>query len=222
MPIAAHTCILKYGAGSYNANGSAVTLISGTTYRINVAANRVMNPAVSVVVKDGGTPIATSGFTVDYLKGEVTLAAPPVGVVTVDFNNISMQPALEAKEFSINLVRDELESTVFTDTEKKYILGLKGGGGTIGCLDVLSTNFLNLLSQTESVETVWDGDKRMVMEIALSPTTTRIFRAFVKIPSLDLSGARDGLIEGSFPFTIDEVTTPQSSTGRTSFTFLTY
>jgi hypothetical protein len=222
MPIAAHTCILKYGAGSYFATGSGTTLITGTTYRVTIAANRVIDPSVAVVVKDGGTPIATSGFTVDYLKGEVTLTSPPAGVVTMDFKNLSMQPALEAKEFSISLVRDELETTVFQDTVKTYILGLKGGGGTIGSLDVLSTNFLNLLGQTESIETVWDGDKRMVMEIALSPTTTRIFRAFVKVPSLDLSGARDGLIEGSFPFTIDEVTTPQSATGKTSFTFLTY
>lgn len=222
MPIAAHSCILKYGAGSYNASYSAVTLVSGTTYRITDATKRVMDPSVSVVVRDGGTPLATSAFTVDYLKGEVTLTSSPAGTVDVGFNNISMQPALEAKEFSINLVRDELDDTVFGDNNKSFLLGLKGGGGMIGCLDVLSTNFLNLLGQTKSVQDVWNNDERMVMEIALTPTTTRIFRAFVKVPSLDLSGARDGLVEGSFPFTIDEVTTPQSATGRTSFTFLTY
>jgi hypothetical protein len=222
MPVAAHSCILKYGSGSYNANGSATTLVSGTTYRISVAANRVINPNVSVTVKDGGVALATTAYTVDYLKGEVTLNSAPSGAVTVDFNNISMQPALEAREFSINLVRDELDSTVFGDTAKEFILGLKGGGGTIGGLDVLSTNFLNLAGQTESMETVWEGGKVMVMEIALTPTTTRIFRAYVSIPSLDLSGARDGLIEGTFPFTINERTTPQAVGGRSSFAFLTY
>lgn len=222
MPIAAHTCVLKYVAGSYNMSYSALTLVSGTTYRLTDATKRVIDPATTVVVRDGGVAITSSGFTVDYLKGEVTLVSPPAGTVDLGGNNLSIQPALEAREFSINLVRDELDDTVFGDTAKSFIMGLKGGGGTIGGLDVLSTNFLDLVGQTESIQTVWDGGKRMVLEIALAPTTTRIFRAFVKIPSLDLSGARDGLVEGTFPFTIDEVTTPQSASGKTSFTFLTY
>lgn len=223
MPIAAHRCTLYYAAGNFGAGGDAMTLISGTTYYVTIARgkNQVFVPGVPVTVKDGGVSIGTA-FAANYLAAQVTLNSPPTGAVTIDYSYMVVNPAAEVREFSLNLTRDELEDTVFGDDNKSYTMGLKGGTGTIGGLTVLSDLFLQPTgspSQSASIESTHNDDSRFVLEVILNPTTLRTFRCFAKIPNLDLSGARDGLVEGNFTFTISEEIAPSDSTGKASYSF---
>lgn len=224
MPVAAHRCTIAYCAGSFGQGNNAMTLLSGTTYGIaSTFKNSVIVPSSTPTVKDGGVSIG-GAFTVNYLAGQVTLDSAPSGAVTMDYTYIPVSPAAEVREFSLNLTRDELDATVFGDTDKDFLTGLKGGTGTIGGLDVLSTLFLNFAgppAQQHSIESVHENDTLFVLSVTLDPDTRRIFRAFVKIPSLDLSGARDGLVEGSFPFTISEVIGVKEPTGKASYSFFT-
>lgn len=224
MPIAAHRCTLAYISGAFGAGNNSTTLISGTTYAIaGTFKNSVFTPGTTPVVKDGGVSIG-SAFTANYLAGQVTLNSPPSGAVTIDYNYLATNPAIEVREFSLNLTRDELEATLIGDNDKKYLMGLRGGTGTIGGLDVLSTLFLNFTGPPliqRSIESIHLDESTFVISVQLNPDARRVFRAFVKIPSLDLSGARDGLVEGSFPFTISEVIAPAESTGKASYAFFT-
>jgi len=211
MPLAAHRCVLQYwGAGSpggFGTTGDTMTLISGTTYGIgSIRKNSVMTPAL-VTVKDGGVSIGTA-FTVNHLAGQVTLDSAPTGAVTADFGYLNGLAAFEVREFSINLSRDELEDTVFGDNDKTFLMGLKGGTGTISGLDVLTNQFITSPAGYEqSIESTHNLNQRFVISVQFDATSRRTFRAIVDIPSLDLSGARDGLVEGSFPFTISSETT---------------
>lgn len=222
MPIAAHRCTLSYISGKFGTTGDACSLVSGTTYAVSSARkNSVFYPSESIAVYDGGVSVA-GAFTVNTLGAQITLDSAPSGAVTADFGYMALQAALEVREFAINLSRDELEDTVFGDNDKSYLMGLKGGTGTISGLDVLSTVFQTTTDAdglTNSIETIHNNDRLFVLSVQLNPDTRRTFRAFVKIPTLDLSGARDGLVEGNFPFTITEVVSAKESTGKASYSF---
>lgn len=211
MPLAAHRCVLQYwGAGTpgqFGTAGDTLTLISGTTYGISGVRKNVVIAPTPVTVKDGGVSIG-SAFTVNHLAGQITLNSPPSGAVTADFGYLGVIGAFEAREFSINLSRDELEDTVFGDNDKTFLMGLKGGTGSIGGLDILTSQWnVGIAGYEQSIESTHNLNQRFVISVQFDPTSRRTFRAIVDIPSLDLSGARDGLVEGSFPFTISSETT---------------
>ena len=224
MPFAAHKCVLQYiGRGNttaFGTAGDAMTLISGTTYAPStIRKNYPFGPG-TVSVFDGGVSIGTA-FTVNHLAGQVTLNSAPTGAVTANFDYFPLTTAFEVREFSLNLNRDELEDTVFGDNDKTYLMGLKGGTGTISGLDILTTEWNTSDADGEiSIESVHLNEWRFILSVQFDPTSRRTFRAFVKIPSLDLSGARDGLVEGSFPFTISEVDTTNAPF-KASYSFFT-
>lgn len=216
MPVAAHRCVLEYwgsGPSSFGSTNDTLTLISGTTYGISgIRKNHVLAPAIQIV-KDGGVSIGTA-FTVNHLAGQFTLNSAPSGAVTADINYFGSTPAFEVREFSINLSRDELEDTVFGDNNKSYLMGLKGGTGTISGLDILTSEWNTAIppagTYNQSIESTHNLNQRFIISVQFDPTSRRTFRAIVDIPSLDLSGARDGLVEGSFPFTISSERTINS------------
>ena len=220
MPFAAHRCTLYWISGNFGAAGDATALVSGTTYRITVnrGINAVFVPGQSPTVYDGGVSIGTA-FTADYLSGLITLDSAPAGAVTVDYTYLNLNPAFEVKEFTINLSRDELEDTVMGDTNKTFVMGLRGGGGTVGTLSLLSEFLVNSGGQQRSIESIHLNENQFVMEVVLDPVSLRSFRCFAHIPSLDVSGARDGLIEGNFAYTMSEVIAPRSPTEKASYTF---
>lgn len=224
MPLAAHKCVLKYwGAGTsgpFGTVGDTLTLISGTTYGISgTRKNSVIAPG-TITVFDGGVSIGTA-FTVDHLAGQFTLNSAPAGAVTANFNYLGSTTAFEVREFSINLTRDELEDTIFGDNDKSYLMGLKGGTGTISGLDILTSQWnVAVPGYEQSIESTHNLNQRFVIDVQFDATSRRTFRAIVDIPSLDLSGARDGLVEGSFPFTISSETTT-AAPGSMSYSFFT-
>lgn len=222
MPIAAHRCTLLYGAGNFGLAATTMSLISGTTYGLPAPFKNVIAfiPGSTITVTDGGVSIG-SAFSADYLSGQITLDSAPAGAVQASGSYMLLNPALEVKEFTLSLMRDELEATIMGDTAKEFILGLKGGSGSIGGLDILSTIFLNSGGQTQSIQSIHEGDLNFVLSVVLNPDSNKAFRAFVKIPSLELSGARDGLVEANFPFTISEVSAPSNSTGKASWSMFT-
>lgn len=72
------------GASTALSGGESFSLVSGNTYLIDTAAKEIFDPETALVINDGGSPISASGITaIDMLHGEVTLAAPPVGAVTI-------------------------------------------------------------------------------------------------------------------------------------------
>ena len=180
-----------------------------------------MNPTQTLALTDGGSPYGGT-FTVNHLAGQVTLSAPPSGTLgTAALYYLSLNAAAEVREFSINLSRDELDSTVFNLNDKTYITGLSGATGTISGLELTSALFLTG-AQARSIETIFDTEPLFVLDIYLDRDTRRGFRAFVKIPALDLSGARDGLVESSFNWVMSEVSANQSVTGKASYAFFTH
>lgn len=227
MPIAAHRCVLKYVSGQFTSLSAATELVSGNVYATKQVlspgpnVNLVLDPKQNQALNDGGSPYGGT-FTVNHLAGQFTLSAPPSGVLTVNAKYLQINTAAEVREFTINLTRDELEDTVFGDNDKTFTTGLFGATGTIGGLELLSTLFLTGTLQDRSIEDVFNNEFMFVLDVYLNRDTRRGFRAFVKIPNLDVSGARDGLVESTFNWTMSEVTALQSITGKASYAFFTH
>jgi len=90
-------------------------------------------------------------------------------------------------DVSLNRVRDELETTDFNDTSKNFILGLKGAEVTFsGAYESADTAY-------GRIETAF-GDGTSVYAVVLWNGTAG-HNVECKVVSLDISGARDGLVE---------------------------
>lgn len=217
MAVAAHRCVLKLTGTAVAMTGEATTDITDYIHQIADSSKRVISPGHAITVYDGASPIAAADYEVDYLSGTVTLDSIPSGVVTVDAYYLPLFSVAEVREFSVTLARNELEDTVMGDTAKSFILGGKRAEGSIGSLDLLQTD-LDSGAGSLVIETEHGTGSYHVLEVTLNPDAPKYWRGLIKVPGLDLSAARDGLVESSFPFSCHQVV----ATGRSeevSFSF---
>lgn len=92
-------------------------------------------------------------------------------------------------DVSLNRMRDELETTDFNDTSKNFILGLRGAEVSFsGTYESSDTAF-------GRIETAF-GDGTSVWAVILWNGTAG-HNVECKVPTLEISGARDGLVSVS-------------------------
>jgi hypothetical protein len=194
----ASVSVLSVGGTSTAVSAGAATNTAGNAYQINTASRRVMDPATAVVAYDGGVPATVS--SIDYLFGIVTLAAPPGGAVTVDYNYIPLLPMVSIKSYEISPSRTALDSTVMssTTTYKSVMLGLKDASGSISGLDPLDTD-LDSGGGTVTLQGIFAAGVTKFLDIAISSAIS--FRAWVVFPDIKTNGEVDGLVEGTVNWT---------------------
>jgi len=200
MAVAGYLCTVKLSGTSTAYTAEGATLVSGTTYRINTAAKRVLDPAAAITVKDAGTPLAADAFTVDYLFGTVTLDSAPGGAVTVDASYFPLWAVAEGNAVSISCARDELESTIYGNTAHEFTLGLGSASGDIKSFDVQTTDLDTGGGTTLKVQDVFNGSgpsngANALLEVYLgSAAALSYFRSWVVLPGLDLEAQVAGLV----------------------------
>jgi len=90
------------------------TLLSGTTFQITDTARRVVDWTQTVVIDDGGTPIAASGITsINHMFGTVTLEAAPGGAVTFDAFYLPLTEIAKAQSFTLTQTAETIDETDF-------------------------------------------------------------------------------------------------------------
>ncbi len=100
-------------------------------WRITNAARRFADPTVAPTVKIGGVTQATNLYEWDPAGGRVKfLAAQGAVTVTVDYSYLPITKVAGAKEWSLDLDADLLESTAFGDTWKRRVPGIKDATGS--------------------------------------------------------------------------------------------
>ncbi len=100
------------GTGTVMTN-EATTLVSGTTYQIDDTAKRIIDPGAAVVVNDGGSPIAISGYEIIYPPGKAVLAAAPGGAVTITGKYLTAAAFGQAHEWSASVGPNLVDTAVF-------------------------------------------------------------------------------------------------------------
>lgn len=107
--------------------GEACTLVSGTTYKITDAAKRQFDPATTFIVYDGGSPIAATGYTIQYPLGRIVLGSAPAGAVTVTGASFATTEVAFVRGWSLSIKPLIFETTALgatATTGRTYI----GGG----------------------------------------------------------------------------------------------
>lgn len=171
---------------------------SGLVYRTTNAAKNFWDPRVEPVVEDGGGVVA-SGYTVDYLLGKVTFAAPPTGSVVVTASYLPRYEAPACKSYSIALSVNLLDKTVLGDTAVKRLPGLKDGSGTLERLE----SGLEDYDTTGTTTRLWDllDDGTPVgLEFRADEDSPACTRCYALIQANNLAGGVADLATASVAF----------------------
>lgn len=180
---------------STSMTAEATTLVTGKTYRITNAAKRMLDPAVAVVVDDGGSPVSASDIlSIDYLHGLVTFdpSYTVSGAVTFDASYLPLSQIADVYTASFSTSVMMLDDTVYEDAQISRKPGLKDISGSFSCYDEGATALSSLLEAGTVLYLTW---------MQTGSGSTPHLRARVLLESEDVSAAVDGLIESTYNFT---------------------
>ena len=201
MPIAGYNCEIYITGTSTAMTGEACTSETATVFQITDGAKEVFDPFTIFVVEDGGVPVATTGYTIDYLFGRITFAVAPAGAVTVDGAYLPRLAVADASEFSFTLSREQLDMTTFslTDAYRKRFMGLLDAEGSMNNLNLLATyggeTFLEILNDSSS------GPGRPVV-VDINMGGVKRFRAFALLTAETDSASVDSRIESEISWSL--------------------
>lgn len=199
MAKAAHRTIIKMSGTSTAMVSEAMSLLTGTTYRITSLFRRVLDPLVAVSVFDGGVLVPSSGYALSTLFGTVTFAVAPTGAVTITANYLPMWQLGCARSFSISNSKTILDATCFDGPgSRKKKGGLIDGTVSIGHLDTatLADDF-DTGADTLTFFDSWNADTPKLVEIRPGGDATEVFRGWYILPTISVDAELDGLVETS-------------------------
>lgn len=174
------------------------SLVSGTTYQVTNAAKRILDPAATFTVKDGGVPIPAANVTIDGLFGKFTLASAPVGAVTVDGSYLPVADIGEAKAVEVSVSVDLLDKSVFGSQAKTRLAALLDYSATVGQLALPITDIDPVTGGVQSLETRRSGGTPMLLDWLIDGTNR--VRAWLLIKDYKVGGKVDGLVEVNINF----------------------
>ena len=179
---------------STSMTAEATTLVTGKTYRITNAAKRMLDPAVAVVVDDGGSPVSASDIlSIDYLHGLVTFdpSYTVSGAVTLDANYLPLSQIGDVYNASFTSTLTMLDDTVYEDTAVSRKAGLKDITGSFTAYDEGATAISSLLAAGTVLYLTW---------MQTGSAAEDHLRSRVLLESEDASVAVDGLVESTYNF----------------------
>ena len=199
---AGHLATISITGASTTMTGEATTLTAGTSFQITTAARRIVDPAVAIVIKDGGVVWGHS-FTFDYLNGIVTLDRAPGGAVTIDGAFLPSRQITQAYELDVSLSASLADSSLLGTAFTQRTRALSDITGSLSCYDSGLTTYtdvepVDLLDNatTKVIDIQWNGG-------------TNYLRFFAMFENVEPSAAVDGIQSLSASF---------SANGQTALT----
>jgi hypothetical protein len=196
MPIAGRATAVKVSGASTAMTGEATTgnyRGNPKAFQVTNAAKQILDPDAAVVVKDGGTPIAASGYTVNYLFGVVTLVSTPGGAVTIDASYIPTLTLAEARKVDWSRTCKLLEKTVFGNAEVRRTPGLVDCEGSLEGLAPVTDDLDAGVGGEQSLDSFFTAGTPKLIEVSFTGTT-RKFRAWALLEQLDEASSFDELV----------------------------
>lgn len=94
----------------------AMTLVSGSTYRITNVAKRIIDYFTAATFRDAAVAIPAANIvSIDYLNGEVTLTAPAGGAVDISGKYLPTVSIAKGRGFTLNMTAAEKDTSVYED-----------------------------------------------------------------------------------------------------------
>lgn len=203
MANAAFSTTIKASKAASSALTGEACSGSGTAWQVTDTAKRILDPATAVVVYDNGTPVASTGYTLNYLFGTITFGSSKTGPITLDGAYFSTVDVAEAYDFSLSFKAETPESTVFrTDSDSGYKTRtptLKDFTGEVKTYTSLQAD-LDSGGGEVKIASLLNSGTAVLIEVTFGGVSTEKFRGWALITSTDSSGNVPGLLENGFKF----------------------
>jgi hypothetical protein len=199
MAFAGHRTTVKVHGTAVAMTDEACTENSGTEFQISNAAKQVLNPAASVVVESGGTPLVYgTDYTLDYLFGRVLMLADRTGeTITVTGQYLPLIDVAEARECEFKRSKSLPESTVFGDAARKRTPALEDLSGSLNTLASLDQEYESGNSLYDALQ---DGTAKLLEYGSDDFPDGPMLRAWVLFESGNEASKYDGLRESGLSF----------------------
>jgi hypothetical protein len=200
VPVAGYVASVKASGTAVVMTGEATTSLGSQRYQVTNTIKRILDPGTALVVKDGGSPIAATGYTVNYLFGIVTLVSPPGGAVTIDGAYLPTYTVGEVRGFSFTGSADLADvSTMGTQAIAKFTT-LVDCSGNFNTLRIFNEDIDTGLGGTQNVFTWLKSGTPKLLEVDFGSGTERYLRAWFLFADLEVAAAHDGVVEGTANF----------------------
>jgi len=177
-PFAGKNSMLYFTGSATAVTSQSMTLVSGKTYKASSATHRIWDPTASVVVYDGGTPIAASGYTIDHLFGQVTLVSSPGGTVTADFSYLAIGAVAQVRGASVDMTADLADSTSYGDEAHDFEKTTCDCSGTMD----LQQHGDETIVSSKSIRDLLEAKEKLVIDLVLGDSGY-MWRGFVVLKS---------------------------------------
>lgn len=197
MALAAHSTTLKISGTAVPVTGEATTSLGGGAYQITSSSRRIMAPSATPVVKDGGTPVSSALYAVNYQFGIITFDGySPGGAITVDYSYLPTQAIAEVFTFNFSVKADLLDTTSYdSGGARAKKAGLVDASGSVGFRSLL-TDEVDSVSHATLAD-VFEGGTPKLLEANFGGT---ILRAWVMLEGVEQTAAVAGLVEATANF----------------------
>jgi hypothetical protein len=187
-----------------------------TTWQITSTSTRIWDPTVTPSFFDNAVPILAADISsIDFLFGRVVFTGSKTGPITATGSYLPVWPVAEAKEFSAQMSRTILDTTVFTvsDTWKTKKAGLKEASGTISSLDDLNTD-IDTGGTSRKLFDVLLNATGLVLDIQPGGSGNK-WRYYILLDKEDLKAAVDDLVNSEISWQLN----PQTATRGDAVSF---
>jgi len=193
VPIASYNAALRVNGAANAVTAEACALVVTGVYQVTNTARRVWDPAVAIIVKDGGVTVSALLYTFDYLRGIVTFVGySPSGAITVDGSWASMVSVAEGRAFSFAAAQDLADSSVFGTAFKLKTPTLRDVQATMEILSSPLVDLDGVTGGTQSLISFLENATVKIFEVSL-PSSFNL-RAFVVVDNLEIAAAVEDLV----------------------------
>ena len=193
MPSAGFQVQVKVSGAAVATTGEATTSLGGGQYQITNAAKRILDPAVAVVVRDAGTPVGATLWSVDRLFGVVTFSGyTPSGAVTVDASYIPVAAIGEATAVSLKTMVDLVDVSVFETGAHKKQAALTDFEGSIDRLAIPLDDLDAVTDGTQSIDSWMKAGTPRLLDVLF--VSGGRFRGWVLFGGYDVKGEVAGVV----------------------------
>lgn len=187
--------LIKIAAGSTALTGEGLTDSGdGLRFYMTDAASQPLDPETAITVYDNASPVAASGYEVNYLMGWVTFASAPTGPVTLDGAALDLVTVAKARQFTFTLNRTLLDDTVFGDEAVSRKAALKDTTVTFSSLQADTEDLDPGAGTTTLADILADGTIKLI-DIQLGTGVDKRARAFVMFDSIEVGSQPNELTE---------------------------
>jgi hypothetical protein len=202
MATPAYPIQLKIASATVTVMTSEATtaIVTGSQYQIVNTAKRAVDPATTLVVKDGAATVPTANVSFDYLFGIVTFVGyTATGAVTITGAYLSTQSIAEGNGIELNLSTDLVDVSVFESSFKKKLAVLLDSDGSIAMLRIPLEDLDSLTAGTQSFDSWMRSGTPKLLDVLF--TAGARWRGWVVFKDYKVKSAIAGVIEVSLDFT---------------------